>query len=95
MENDDYQELVVVGTKATDHTCEVESMSIKKELLSQMSLQQLKKLAEKKGISFSLSDRQKEYYSEWTEKDRMVDMMTDKRDLSIKEIEDHIRETPK
>lgn len=66
-------------------------MSIKKEMLHKMSLQQLKTLANNKGISFSLSDQQKEYYAEWSEKDRIVDMMNDVRDLSLKEIEDHLK----
>ena len=66
-------------------------MSIKKELLSQLSLQQLKELAEKKGVSFSKNDRQKEYYEEWSEKDQMIDMMNDNKDISVKEIENHIK----
>ncbi|MDG6228930.1 MAG: hypothetical protein QCH96_03075 [Candidatus Thermoplasmatota archaeon] len=66
-------------------------MSIKKELLSRMSLEDLKKLAGKKGISFSLNDRQKEYYAEWPEKDRIVDLMNDINDLSVREIEDHLK----
>ena len=70
-------------------------MSIKKELLSQMSLQELKKLASRKGISFSLNERQREYYADWSEKERMVDLMNDTRDLSIREIEDHLRSSRK
>lgn len=68
-----------------------EIMSIKKEMLHKMSLQQLKTLASTKGISFALNDRQKEYYADWSEKDRMVDMMNDVRDLSIKEIEEQLK----
>ncbi len=70
-------------------------MSIKKELLHKMSLQQLKTLASGKGISFSLNDRQKQYYAEWSEKELMVDMMNDIRDLSVKEIEDHLKVSKK
>jgi hypothetical protein len=70
-------------------------MSIKKELLHKMSLQQLKALANGKGISFSLNDRQKQYYAEWSEKELMVDMMNDIRDLSVKEIEDHLKVSKK
>lgn len=66
-------------------------MSIKKELLSQLSLQQLKELAEKKRVSFSKNEKQKEYYAEWTEKDQIIDMMNDNNDISLKEIEEHIR----
>lgn len=66
-------------------------MSIKKELLSQLSVQQLKELAGKKRVSFSKNDKQKKYYAEWSEKDQMIDMMTDNNDISVKEIEDHIR----
>lgn len=66
-------------------------MSIKKELLSQLTINQLKKLAEKKGISFALNKTQEEYYADWSEKDLMIDLMTDNRDISIKEIEDQIK----
>ena len=66
-------------------------MSKKKELLSQLSLQQLKALAEKKRVSFSKNDKQKEYYAEWPEKEQIIDMMNDNNDISIKEIEDHIK----
>jgi hypothetical protein len=66
-------------------------MSLKKELLSQLSLQQLKALAEKKGVSFSTNEQQKEYYAEWSEKEQIVDMMNDNNDITIKEIEDHIK----
>lgn len=66
-------------------------MSIKKELLSQLSLQQLKELASKKDVSFSTNDKQKKYYADWSEKDQLVDMMNDNNDISIKEIENHIK----
>ena len=66
-------------------------MSIKKELLSQLSVQQLKKLAEKKGISFVLNKTQEEYYSDWNEKDLMIDLMNDNHDISIHEIEEQIK----
>jgi site-specific DNA-adenine methylase len=70
-------------------------MSIKKELLSQLSIQQLKKLAEKKGISFVLNKTQEEYYSNWDEKELMIDLMNDNRDISIHEIEEQIRSIKK
>ena len=66
-------------------------MSIKKELLSQLSITQLKKLAEKKGISFALNKIQEEFYTDWSEKDLMIDMMNDNHDLSVKEIEDQLK----
>jgi len=66
-------------------------MSLKKELLSQLSLQQLKDLAEKKSVSFSINEKQKEYYADWSEKEQMIDMMNDNNDITIKEIEDHIK----
>jgi len=68
-------------------------MSIKKELLSQLSLSQLKKLAEEKGISFSLNKTQEDFYDNWSEKDLMVDMMNDNNDLSVKEIEIHLKKS--
>lgn len=66
-------------------------MSIKKELLTQLSMQQLKALAEKKGVSFSKNEKQKKYYADWSEKDQMIDMMNDNNDISLKEIENHIK----
>lgn len=66
-------------------------MSIKKELLTQLSMQQLKALAEKKGVSFSKNEKQKNYYADWSEKDQMIDMMNDNNDISLKEIENHIK----
>ena len=66
-------------------------MSIKKELLSQLSLTQLKKLAEQKGISFSLNKIQEDFYTNWSEKDLMIDVMNDNHDLSLKEIEEQFK----
>lgn len=66
-------------------------MSIKKELLSQLSMQQLKALAEKKNVSFSKNEKQKKYYADWSEKDLMIDMMNDNTDITVKEIEEHIK----
>jgi len=66
-------------------------MSLKKELLSQLSLHQLKDLAEKKGVSFSLNETQKEYYQDWSERDRIIDLINDNQDVSISEIEEHIK----
>jgi hypothetical protein len=66
-------------------------MSLKKELLSELTEKQLKKLAESKGIKFSMTESQEKYYSDWNEKERLVDMMNDKEDVTIKEIEDFIK----
>jgi len=62
-------------------------MSIKKELLDELTEKQLKELAKSKGVEFTMSDAQKKYYAEWNEKDRLVDMMNDKEDITVKEIE--------
>jgi hypothetical protein len=67
-------------------------MSIKKELLDEFTLQQLKEIAENKGIKFKrLSKTQKEYYEDWDEKEKLVDIMTGKEELTIKEIEGYIK----
>jgi signal recognition particle subunit SEC65 len=66
-------------------------MSLKKELLDKLTEKQLKKLAESKGIKIHLSEAQEKYYSDWNDKQRLVDIMTDKEDITIKEIEDYIR----
>jgi hypothetical protein len=66
-------------------------MSIKKELLCELSEQQLKELAESKGIKFKLKKIQKKYYENWDEKDKLVDMMSSKSELSIKDIEEFIK----
>ena len=67
-------------------------MSIKKELLDEFTLQQLKEIAENKGIKFKrLSKTQKKYYEDWDEKEKIVDIMTGKEDLTIKEIEGYLK----
>ncbi len=65
-------------------------MSIKKELLNELTEKQLKQLAEHKGIDFSLNSVQKKYYLNWDEKDKLVDLMTDHKQLTISEIEKFI-----
>ncbi len=67
-------------------------MSIKKELLSQLSEKQLRNLAEHKGINFQMNTTQKKYYEGWSEKKKLVDMMTDHKSISIAEIEQYILE---
>ncbi len=67
-------------------------MSIKKELLDEFTLQQLKEIAENKGIkSKKLSKTQKKYYEDWDEKEKLVDVMGDREDLTIKEIEGYLK----
>ncbi|MDH7507149.1 MAG: hypothetical protein QHH15_05120 [Candidatus Thermoplasmatota archaeon] len=66
-------------------------MSIKKELLTELTLEQLKELAENKGIKFKLSETQKNYYANWNEKDMIVDLMVEKEALTVKDIENFIK----
>lgn len=65
-------------------------MSIKKELLNELTEKQLKQLAEFKGIKFALNSVQKKYYADWNEKDRLVDMMTDYKQLTVSDVEKYI-----
>ena len=71
----------------------VKNMSIKKEILDELTEQQLRNLAENRGIKFNLSKRQEEYYHGWDEKDKLVDIMTDNQELKIKDIENYLNET--
>jgi hypothetical protein len=66
-------------------------MSIKKELLNELSEEQLKKLAEHKGIAFNLNDVQKKYYENWDEKDKLVDIMATDSHVSVTDIEKFIQ----
>jgi hypothetical protein len=66
-------------------------MSIKKELLAELTEKQLKAFAEHKGIIFSLSNAQRKYYEGWNEKDKLVDLMSDKEDVTIKDIEEYLK----
>ena len=65
-------------------------MSIKKELLQELSEKQLRQLAESKGIKLSLNTIQKKYYKDWSEKDKLIDIMNDNKYLTISEIEKFI-----
>lgn len=67
-------------------------MSIKKEMLGQLSEQQLRSLAESKGLKFQLNSVQKQYYTGWSDKDILVDLMTDQKRISVAEIEQFILE---
>jgi len=66
-------------------------MYIKKELLNELDEDQLKEFAEDKGIKLKLSKRQKKYYVDWDEKDKIVDIISDKIDISVREIEEYIK----
>ncbi|MCX6670860.1 MAG: hypothetical protein NTX92_02935 [Euryarchaeota archaeon] len=66
-------------------------MSIKKELLNELSEHQLKQLAESKGIIFKLNTIQKKYYQNWAEKDKLVDLMTTNDHITVLEIEKFIQ----
>jgi len=65
-------------------------VSIKKELLNELTENQLKQLAEIKGIEFTLNTIQREYYTDWEEKDKLVDIMTDQKQISVSDIEKFI-----
>jgi hypothetical protein len=62
-------------------------MSIKKELLNELTEKQLKQLAENKGIAFNLNKVQKKYYENWDEKDKLVDIMATNDHITVPEIE--------
>jgi hypothetical protein len=66
-------------------------MSIKKELLNELTENQLKQLAESKGIAFSLNKVQKKYYENWAEKDKLADMMATNNHITVSEIEKFIK----
>jgi hypothetical protein len=65
-------------------------MSIKKEILNELTKQQLEQLAKIKGIKFRLNKTQKKYYEDWDERDKLVDIMSYEKELKIKDIEDFI-----
>ena len=66
-------------------------MSIKKELLNELTEHQLKQLADSKGIIFKLNTVQKKYYQNWAEKDKLVDIMTTNNNITVPEIEKFIQ----
>jgi len=65
-------------------------MTIKKELLNGLSEIQLKELAEYKGINLELNSVKSKYYENWEEKDILVDLIADNKELTISEIEKFI-----
>ena len=68
-------------------------MSLKKELLNQLTKEQLQKLADSKKIDFSLNIIQKKYYKDWDEKDKLIDLLTDDPELTLSDIEKFITKT--
>lgn len=70
---------------------DVRNMSIKKELLNELTEKQLMELAEHKGVKLALSDVKKGYYMGWNEKDRLVDIMKDTRNITVKDIENYLK----
>ena len=66
-------------------------MSIKKELLNELTEHQLKQLAQSKGIAFNLNNVQKKYYENWAEKDKLVDLIATHKSLSVSDIEKFIQ----
>ena len=69
----------------------VKNMSIKKELLNELTEKQLIEFAEHKGVKLTLNDVQKGYYMGWNEKDRLVDIMKDKENITVKDIENYLK----
>ena len=65
-------------------------MSIKKELLSELTEKQLKQFAGFKGITFTLTSNQKKYYDGWDEKEKLVDLMNDHQGVTLTDIENFI-----
>ena len=65
-------------------------MSIKKELLYELSEEQLKQLAQFKDVEIALSTAQEKYYKGWEEKDKLVDIMNDTKQISVSDIEKFI-----
>jgi hypothetical protein len=66
-------------------------MSIKKELLNELTEHQLKQLAQHKGIAFNLNNVQKKYYQNWAEKDKLVDLIATNNSITVLEIEKFIQ----
>ena len=65
-------------------------MSLKKELLNELTKQQLEELAKSKGISFKLNARQQKYYEGWDEREKLIDLMNDHQEITVSDIEQFI-----
>lgn len=66
-------------------------MSIKKELLNELTEKQLKQLAESKGVACTLNSIKKKYYENWAEKDKLVDLIATDGKITVSEIERFIQ----
>jgi len=67
-------------------------VSLKKELLRQLDLNQLKKLIKEKNIGIQLNRIQKEFYANWDEKEKLVDILNDCESVKISDIEKFVSE---
>jgi len=67
-------------------------VSLKKELLRQLDLNQLKKLIKEKNIEIQLNRIQKEFYANWDEKEKLVDILNDCESVKISDIEKFVSE---
>lgn len=67
-----------------------EKMSLKKELLNELTEVQLKEFAKDKGISLEMNTIKSKYYKDWEEKDKLVDLIGDTKELTLSEIEKFI-----
>jgi len=65
-------------------------MSIKKELLNELTEGQLKEFAKNKGICLEMNSVKSKYYKNWDEKDKLVDLIGDTKDCTLSEIEKFI-----
>ena len=66
-------------------------MSLKKELLFELTETQLEEFVESKDIHFALSKIQRRYYKDWKKGEKLVDIINDEPDISIKDIEEYIK----
>ena len=65
-------------------------MSLKKELLNELTKQQLEELAKSKGITFKLTTGQQKYYDGWDEREKLIDLMNDHEKITVSDIEQFI-----
>ena len=70
-------------------------MTIKKELLNGLTESKLKELAKYKGINLELNSVKSKYYENWEEKDILVDLIADNKELSVSEVEKFILDNKK
>lgn len=65
-------------------------MSLKKELLNELTKMQLKEFAKSKGICLEMNSVKTKYYKNWDEKDKLVDLIGDTKECTLSEIEKFI-----